>query len=272
MKCRLCGSKKFKKLYVVEQFKIEKCTNCGLVRTNSLDTKQYDEYHRDEKEYTKDEALFRNIFLKRYQNIIKYKDKETILDIGASTGTMLSIFKDAGWDVWGVEPSETAVKVAKKRGIKMSQGFFENVKLPPNHFDVVLMNHTFEHVEDPLKVLKKIKRVLKKDGIVYIDVPNFDSWDAQVKGANWGYLMPSEHTFHYTSETLRKLMEKTGFEVVWWGSWSGIFDVGNPIKKLWYELSHFKLAFFKDLVRIPVNIFTTATKRGASLAMIGRKG
>ncbi len=269
--CKCCGKETFECLYRNSDYSIEKCNECGLVRTNSLDTQQYVEYHRDAKEYTKDEELFRNIFLKRFQNISKYKKKGKVLDIGASTGTMLSIFQKAGWTVWGIEPSKKAVSVARKRNIKMTHGFFENVKLPVNHFDVVLMNHTFEHVEDPLMVLKKIKKVLKNDGIVYIDVPNFDSWDAKVKGSNWGYLMPSEHTFHYTHKTLRKLMEKAGFEVVWWGSWSGIFDVGDPLKKLWYEFSHFRLSFIKDVVRIPVNIFTTFTKRGASLAMIGRK-
>jgi len=303
MLCKNCSSKVFEHIYTIEGFDIEKCSTCNLVRTRQKPKEKYSEYHRDENEYTKDEVLFRNIFQKRF-NIIsncfspsasvkgRFRTKsgmtkhttskvvdsrsesgmtKKILDIGASTGTMLSIFKDAGWDVWGIEPSKTSVVIAKKRGIKMSHGFFENVKLPSNHFDVVIMNHTFEHVEDPLKVLTKIKRVLKKGGIVYLDVPNFGSWNATVMKEKWGYLMPTEHTFHYTPDTLKMLVAKSGFKVLWWGSWSGIFDVGRPVGKLWYELSHFRLSFIKDAVRIPLNIFSTLTKRGTSVAIIGQK-
>lgn len=269
--CTLCNSKKYKKLFVVNGKQIVECTKCGLVRTNSKKFASYEEYHRDEKEYSKEEELFRNIFQKRYNNISKFKNSPgKILDIGASTGTLLQIFKDKGWEVWGVEPSKSA-GVAKKRGIKILNQDFEASKLPKNYFDVVVMNHTFEHVMDPLKVLRKIKSVLTKGGLVYIDVPNFGGSDSKFKGEHWGYLMPEEHTYHFTKDTLSALFAKAGFEVLWIKTWSGIFDVGNPVKKLWYEGSRFRKSFIKDMVKIPFNIITTATNKGSSLAAVGKK-
>ena len=271
MKCVYCGTKQFEILFVVRGRKIVCCTKCELVKTDDTNFENYDEYHRDEREYKVDEELFRNIFQKRYNTISKFRAKPgKVLDIGSSTGTMLSIFKDNGWDVWGVEPSSSA-SYAKKKGIKTTRLIFEKAKLPKNCFDVVIMNHTFEHVEDPVAVVAKIKLVLKKGGIAYIDVPNFGGLDSKLKGDKWGYLMPEEHTYHYTPETLRKIIKKGGLKVVWWDSWSGVFDVESPAKLFWYNLVNLKMAFIKNLIKIPLNTVTTLTKRGSSLAVIGRK-
>lgn len=270
-KCVLCKNKTVEKLFSVRGRNIVRCQKCGLVRTDAEGFEQYDDYHRDEKEYIQDEEIFRNIFQKRYNNIIKFKKTPgKILDIGASTGTLLSIFQKKGWEVWGVEPSNSA-DYAKKRDIKMIKSVFEKAKLPNNYFDIVVMNHTFEHVSDPVSVLGKIKKVLKKGGAVYIDVPNFGSLDSSVKGSRWGYLMPEEHTFHYTPESLVKIFDDVGLEVVSVATWSGIFDVSSPVNKFWYDLTNFRLAFFKDFIKIPFNIVTTMLNRGTSLAVIGRK-
>lgn len=272
MKCVLCGRNEFELLFTVRGFDIQKCNGCQLVKTLQKPTANYEEYHRDEAEYTKDEKLFENIFKKRFNTISRFKKTPgSILDIGSSTGTMLSIFKEHGWEVSGIEPSRGAAAIAQKRGIKTKVSTFEKAKLPTNHFDVVIMNHTFEHVNDPLFVLKKIRRILKKEGIVYIDVPNFGGLDAKIKREAWGYLMPEEHTFHYTPHTLSKIFAKANIDVMWIDTWSGIFDVANPLQKLWYQLTHLRLSFFKDIVKAPFNAFTTFTNMGTGVAIIGRK-
>ncbi|QQS38598.1 class I SAM-dependent methyltransferase [Candidatus Woesebacteria bacterium] len=270
MTCKYCKSDKYKHLFEVNGKDIVECLECGLVRTNCRDFEKYDNYHRDDKEYRSDEELFKNIFIRRFQTISRYKKKGKILDIGSSTGTMLSIFKDHGWQVWGVEPS-ASFKYANKKGIKTTNSTFEKAKLPLNYFDVVIMNHTFEHVEDPVAVVKKIYAVLKIKGLVYIDVPNFGGFDAKIRGNNWGYLMPNEHVHHFTPNTLKMIIRKAGFEIVWWGSWSGIFDVASIGALMKFNLVNLRKAFFKNIVYAPFNLITTCAKRGSSLAVIGIK-
>ncbi len=44
-----------------------------------------------------------------------------------------------------------------------------------NEFDYILMDAVLEHLENPVKVLKELKRISKKDSIVKIKVPHFTS-------------------------------------------------------------------------------------------------
>lgn len=269
MTCKLCNKNKFKLIYDLGDYKIEQCDNCGLVRTRGQMQVSYDEYHRDT-EYSQMDDYFRNIFMKRFNLINRYKNKSgRVLDIGASTGNLLKIFEQNGWESWGVEPSEIASQ--KHKNLKILHTTFEKAKLPKTYFDVVIMNHTFEHVDDPLLVLKKIKNSLRKGGIVYIDVPNFDSLSRKIAGKNWKYLHPYEHVHQFTPESLAKCMREAGFSVKWTKTWSGIFDVANPVLKFWQTLTSGKKQFFTDMIEIPGNVFSTALNQGTSLAMLGEK-
>src|SRR3989344_2615507 len=119
----------------------------------------YTDYHRD-KDYQKFESQFRNIFQKRFNIIKRFVNSGRVLDIGASTGTMIDIFAEHDYETWGVEPSESA-KVAAKKGHNIVRCFFEKVDLPENFFDLVIMNHTLEHMDDPTLVLRKVKKILR---------------------------------------------------------------------------------------------------------------
>src|SRR5688572_8359083 len=114
--CILCKSTDFKVLYTLGKHKIVSCQNCGLTKTEGKMNVDYEEYHRDS-DYDQFDAYFKNIFQKRYNTISKYKNKGKILDIGASTGALLTIFQENGWEVVGIEPSKSA-KVAQKKGIE----------------------------------------------------------------------------------------------------------------------------------------------------------
>ncbi len=269
--CPSCKSKSCKNLYKIDEYRIVKCAKCGLVRTKGTKISQYTKYHRDT-DYDKYEELFRNTFEKRFKIISKYKKSRKLLDIGASTGTMLQIFMENGWDVLGIEPSKEAATIAKRKGINIKVGYFEKINLKENSFDVVIMNHTFEHVENPVLVLNKIHKVLKKDGIVYIDVPNFGGWDSWVKKSKWKYLMPKEHTYQYTKNSLKKLLERSGLEPIWWGSWSGVFDVDSATRMFILDIKLKRKEIVKDTLLAPFNMITTLVERGSSLAIIGKKG
>jgi len=268
MKCKLCQNTKFGLLFRKNGFEIKRCSQCNLVRTFGDVKKIYDEYHRDD-DYKKYEQMFRNIFQKRYNLVSKFIKKGKVLEIGSATGTMLSIFKENEWEVLGIEPSQSS-KVARKRGIKTKSTTFEKAKLPNNYYDVVIINHTLEHVNDPLGTLIKVRGVLAKGGIVYIDVPNFASLASRLAGNNWKYLLPEEHVHQFEPETLVKLVEKAGFNVFWQKTWSGIFDVANPLEHTWYRLINFQPLLIKELIEIPGNVISTLLKKGTSLAVIGK--
>jgi len=269
-KCILCGSNKFKKLFNVGEYKLVKCKKCGLVKTRGEQNISYKKYHGDEV-YKTFEKLFRNIYQKRVNMILKYKKGPgKVLEIGASMGTMLDIFKKIGWEVWGVEPSGSA-EVARKKRIKILKNTFEKAKPPKEYFDVVILNHTLEHMKNPVSVLKKVEKVLKTGGIVFVDVPNFGGISARIMGKKWPYILPDEHVFHFTLETLQKVLEKAGFNVVVWRTQSGIFECADPLREIFLSLTTLKKRFFTNVLGFPGAFLATAINRGASLSIIGEK-
>lgn len=269
MKCVLCGSTKFSIVYDLPDAKISKCKKCGLVISKPTQNESYKHYHRDT-DYKKFEKHFRNIFTLRYNTILKYKSIGKVLEIGASTGVMLQIFKEHGWETLGIEPSD-AYREAKKKGLKIINRLFEKADLKSNYFDVVILNHTLEHIDNPVKVLEKVFKILKKDGIVYVDVPNFDSLSAKLAGKNWKYLLPREHLYDFTPHTMMKILNKSGFKIVSVKTKSGIFDVANPFLLLWHDFMLRKKNFIPDILMIPVNIITLLLDRGVSLSVIAKK-
>ncbi|QQG47099.1 MAG: class I SAM-dependent methyltransferase [Candidatus Woesebacteria bacterium] len=230
----------------------------------------YKNYHRD-KTYKENESLFKNIFEKRVNLARKFKKKPgSVLEIGASNGVMLDIFKQNDWETWGVEPSKNA-NIAQRKGHKIINDFFEKASLPKNYFDLVIANHTLEHLDNPLSILKKVHNILKKDGLVFIDVPNAGGIGSEFLGDKWPYKLPKEHKHQFTKNSLQKIFEEADFKVIHFESRSGIFEFSNPILELWQSLIGLKKRFFTNIILFPYSLVTTLLNRGDSVSMIGRK-
>ena len=178
------------------------------------------------------------------------------------SGQVRSGLRGAQWETWGVDPSESA-KVAGKKGHKIIRGFFETVSLPNGFFDLVILNHTLEHMDNPVQVLKKVHRILKKDGLVYVDVPNFGSLSSKILGKHWPYLVPEEHKHQFTKKALVQILEKSGFKVIHWESRSGIFEYAEPLKLN-------KKRLLKELFLLPYSLLATAFNMGDSISIMGK--
>ena len=269
-KCILCNSSNFQELFQGKNWKALKCKKCGLVKIDrEVENVSYDFYHRDE-DYKKLEQHFKNIFQKRVNIIKKYIERAgKVLEIGCSNGVMLDIFKSEGFETWGVEPSENA-EFAIDKGHKVFQTVFEKVNFRTK-FDLIVMNHTLGHLENPLLVLKKAHSLLEKGGLLLIDVPNFDSLASRILGKYWQYLLPLEHNFQFTKQSLTKMFVKAGFEVVHFESRSGMFEFANPLEELHESLTGLKKRFVTTVFGFPYDLVGTLLNRGDSMSMVGRK-
>jgi len=96
-----------------------------------------------------------------------------ILDIGCRGGLLMSYFINHGYkNIEGIDLLEDGLKLAESRGLSVSQcdmhnlGIFEDMS-----FDAVISTHSLEHCWDPRTALEEIHRILKNDGILYIEVP-----------------------------------------------------------------------------------------------------
>lgn len=267
MECPICqnelvkyGEAKGKEIY--------RCNSCGFGETKKL-IAQKKEYHRDES-YVKEERLFENIFEKRVKIISRFKQKGSVLEIGCSTGLMLSLLMSRGWEVTGIEISRKAAKIAEKRGIKVIIQSFETSEINQK-FDLIVLNHTLEHLTDPEEVISKAYSLLNDKGLLYIDVPNFGGLSAKVYGMNWPLLLPEEHLWHFSEKSLSFLLEKLGFRIIFINKSSGIWDYANPMQGVLQSLIHLKKRFFNELITAVPSFLITKLGLGTDLMMIAKK-
>jgi SAM-dependent methyltransferase len=137
------------------------------------------------------------------------------LDIGAGNGNAVSALRAAGLDAHGLEPSAAAVATAKARGIDgINQGTLEDTALQSNSWGLIRVCQVLEHVPSPRTALGLIRPALADGGRLVIGVPNFGGALSRLARSSWDGLELPRHVHHFTSTTLRRLLDATGFEVV----------------------------------------------------------
>jgi SAM-dependent methyltransferase len=143
--------------------------------------------------------------LKKLQLISKYFKTGRILDIGSGTGEFLNVMQSAKWDVFGIEPGNVPRETSKvnyKLRVE-DEDYLQN--LADESFDVITMWHVLEHVPDLNKRVEDIKRLIKKNGIIIIAVPNCSSPDALKYGRDWAAYDVPRHLYHFTPKDIRLL-------------------------------------------------------------------
>jgi len=75
-------------------------------------------------------------------------------------------------------------------------------------FDLIIMNHVFEHVKNPVNLLLKLKKLLKKNGALLLIIPNRYGWnnEADVYIPEHG-----KHYFLYDAKHIKYILEKVGY-------------------------------------------------------------
>jgi 2-polyprenyl-3-methyl-5-hydroxy-6-metoxy-1,4-benzoquinol methylase len=135
-----------------------------------------------------------------------------LLDVGCGKGRFLAAARAAGWEVVGLEPTERSWRVAVEEfELDVIPELFRDDHFPDDHFDVVTMWHTLEHIPDPVQVVQAIYDWLVPGGMVVIAVPNYDSFQARLGQDLWFQLDPPHHLYHFTPRTVKQLLTVSGF-------------------------------------------------------------
>ena len=150
---------------------------------------------------------------KKHQWVLKASGQQTgyLLDVGAGTGHFPYYMKLSGWHAEGLEPDETARKVAAEK-LNMPLDPIEKLDtLPENQYDVITLWHVLEHVHNPGSYFDRFRKILKPGGVLIIAVPNHTSRDAKRYKADWAAYDVPRHLWHFSPESMQKIMEKHGF-------------------------------------------------------------
>lgn len=143
-------------------------------------------------------------------NSYNKKDSRKILDIGAGTGDFLKICKENNWDVVGVEPSAKAREIAIKKNINL----IPTINSIDTKFDIITMWHVLEHVINLEDYIKTLKKLLTKNGVLIIAVPNYKSYDANYYKQHWAAYDVPRHIWHFSKNSISKLFLKVTMKVV----------------------------------------------------------
>ncbi len=136
-----------------------------------------------------------------------------VLDIGCGAGDFLDELRALDWETFGVDFEPRAVEIAQARGHKMWLGDITELRMPEQSMDAVWMSHILEHTPSPTRTLRAVHRVLRNDGPVIIEVPNFGSmWTAVFRKYSSGLDLP-RHFYHFTENSLVRCLETCGFRV-----------------------------------------------------------
>lgn len=153
------------------------CLQCGSVHRQSLpkgllyahlvEGASYNDLNKADYWLRVREDFFKRIF----DVVTKHvkPNQRRILDLGCSYGYLLKIFKNHGWETYGVEMSSSAASFARdKLGLTIMESNVEDANFPDESFDVITLIDTLYYMQNPRSVLKSVYRLLRPDGLVII--------------------------------------------------------------------------------------------------------
>jgi len=153
----------------------------------------------------------KSIMLSRKHKLLKRyaPHGNRLLDIGAGTGDFLSYCQKNSWIVEGVEPNDGARKRAAEKNLK----FQKNIAGISETYDVITMWHVLEHVYNLEEQINWLKNHLSISGVLFVAVPNFESYDAIYYGSDWAAYDVPRHLYHFSKKAIKDLFGKQGMEI-----------------------------------------------------------
>lgn len=286
--CPVCGSAGIAEVITAmdhtvskEEFTIFHCANCQLRFTQDVpDAASIGKYYKSEN-YISHTNTSKGLVNRIYRVVRTRANRQkrklierftgikngSLLEIGSGTGYFAAEMKNAGWQVTGLEPDADARKIAEevnKINLASSGKLFQ---LPVNSFDVITLWHVLEHVHDLKNYIRQFRILLKEKGKLFVAVPNYRSYDAEVYKEHWAAYDVPRHLYHFTATSMKQLMEAEGFKIV-------------AVKPMWFDSFYVSLlsskykngrtgwlgAFFTGLLS---NLKATGdVKRGSSVIYI----
>ena len=205
-----------------ELFPVEQCITCGMVLTNPRPTQETAGTYYQSTTYISHTSaasgiidyiylIFRRLTLRWKLSLINpYLQESLLLDVGCGTGHFLKHCKQAGVAIYGVEPSPEARIIATRHNLTVVEKL---EKLPDIKFNVITLWHVLEHIYDLKGTIQELKSRLAENGIIFIAVPNWQSFDSAHYQALWaGYDVP-RHVWHFSKTTMALLLKNAGLKI-----------------------------------------------------------
>jgi SAM-dependent methyltransferase len=229
--CALCGNYANTLVASKGQFglpcSVVVCDSCGFSfldprwtkdRYDQFYAKEYDRYYRPEVLSLNDDRYKFNPI----KQVVARLDERgllqhfgAVLDLGSGMGHALSYLRntyapDSRYDA--IEPSEHCRKHLLREGFgHVSADVYDDWDTrAKNTYGLVIMRHVLEHFHDPLSVLRKVRKVLREDGLLYVAVPDALRPTKPLRS----HFFRVVHINYFTRHSLSAMLGLAGLEVM----------------------------------------------------------
>ncbi len=278
-------------------FVVHRCTSCKLCYTHPFPSEQLlakiysDEYwlteERGQKVSVKTKGLVQLFNKMRLAYMVRPLVKRLasgskILEVGCGSGLLAVYLKECGYDIEVTDIDRSLiVEIENAFGLKGYCGEITDIEIE-KQYDAVILNNVVEHLTDPVAVLRRVNELVKADGLVFIEVPNIESFQFKLFNNRWFPLQLPEHLYHFTPASLNMVVQQAGLEQEWYSTFSprispagyvaSIFPFLRP-EKLRRSLSQPLLAFYllMQCLFLPLAYGEAVVKKGAAVRMICSK-
>jgi len=229
--CPLCSGSQTKMLFSTRtpftEFQIVQCNICKLARTfprpvgESLGIYSSSAYYgKGVNKFMPIVQKMRNIFARsRAKRFLSFLPDSAgtpkILDVGCAEGRLLKSFVGYGCKCWGIEhPSYPSRRFLERDRIVYLRGDFQSLPLPEGAFDLIILWHVLEHMDEPCFIMRRLHDLLAPGGVLILAVPNFSSLESRRFKEHWFHLDIPWHKYHFNEKSLRYLMTTNDFKIV----------------------------------------------------------
>lgn len=308
--CDLCGRSEARPVLGVDRRALMRCSYCGLVRLAPMptsaelsevyDTGEYYTHAAPRLGHGRSDRVRRAVLeafwhypssmspvqrglaaallwpLRDRAMPVPFPGDAPVLDVGCGNGQRLLELQSHGCtQLYGVEPTAGAAEQARaKTRADVRVCLLDDAGMPDHHFQLIIMNQVLEHVPSPTETLRRVQRMLRPGGYLYLTVPNFGAWEARVFGRYWSGLQLPAHLHHFTPAPLRQLVEGAGLHVTTWRTdttvaitAASLFDWYKAEPSAWRRgVSHMpKLAY------APLTLLADVAGRGQMLRVVAQR-
>jgi SAM-dependent methyltransferase len=265
-----------------------RCRSCSLLSLDPMPTtsqlKRYyplDYCNYDESKTNAVRRTLENLYARSQVHLVQrlIGSEGTVLDVGCATGKLIGLLQERdSWVCRGVEFKDEIAELGRRRGRHIITGTIELASLPPETYDLVMLNHMIEHSDRPLEFMEQVFRVLKKGGKVFIETPNADCLDYRLFAGRWGCIHFPRHTYLFSRSNISRLLERSGFVAQkvefslhtcgWALGLQNVLASRFPLRRLYGRMSLYPLLLLGFL---PCSVAQVLAGNGSVMRVVGIK-
>lgn len=196
---------------------VQLCETCGNIQL-SCETFPEERYQDNEYSYTSSNSSYSKNYWSNYsrkiQELFTDASKLNILEIGSNDGYLLSLLKNFGHNVLGIDASPSMNEVALKNGVNSELGIFDfkfakNISSKCGKFDLIIANNVFNHADNPQSFFKAACHLLKDKGFFVFESPY---WLNSISSGKFDQVY-HEHVTYITAKAIEKLVSSNNMNI-----------------------------------------------------------